>query len=400
MKKVWFTVLFFLSLILFAGCQAEDVVPTEPEGDFSVTVEVLSLEGEKLFSQVIRFFSDTEKNFVEILDDAIDLDYTNSEFGAFITGVAGIYPPEHGVTWNYWFSILIDGELSWTGLDSIQVEDQKTITFQISTMLDETDLWVDQVIYSFIESRLASYINLEEMHFTVVLALNKLKNAGYGVPSVSSLSGTSPTLLRDSISNAYKTAVFEVALGLNTDLTLSYLESATSSNHYEAISQLSALTLLESTHAKVNELIAMLIVSTPTYMDADYAGMVLAALSHYKEVSGVQTFMNTMILEIEEVLTLEGITSWGSANAASTAQAILGLVSIGENPREITQTETEAEFDLIASLKIYEVTAGFKYTSSDLNPDLAFSTPQGFAALVVYKLYRDTWGNPPIDLHR
>ncbi len=400
MKKVWFTVLFFLSLILFAGCQTEDVVPTEPEGDFSVTVEVLSLEGEKLFDQVIRFFSDTEQNFVEILDDAIDLDYTNSQYGAFITGVAGIYPPENGVTWNYWFSILIDGELSWTGLDTVEVEDGKTITFQISTMLDETDLWVDQVIYSFLETRLASYINQDQMHFTVVLALNKLKSAGYDVPSVSSLAGTSPTLLRDSISNAYKTAVFEVALGLNTDATLSYLETASASNHYEAISQLSALTLLNSTHAKVDQLIAMLISSTPEYMDADYAGMVIAALSHYSEVDGVQAWINTMILEIEEVLTFEGITSWGSANAASTAQAILGLVSLGLTPREVTQTGLEVEFDLIAALQIYETLSGFKYTSSDSNLDLAFSTPQGFAALVVYKIYRDTWGNPKVDLHR
>jgi hypothetical protein len=400
MKKVWFTVLFFLSLILFAGCQTEDVVPTEPEGDYSVTVEVLSLEGEKLFDQVIRFFSDTEQNFVEILDDAIDLDYTISQFGAFITGVAGIYPPENDVTWNYWFSILIDGELSWTGLDTVEIEDGKTITFQISTMLDETDLWVDQIIYSFIETRLASYINQDQMHFTVVLALNKLKNAGYDVPSVSSLAGTSPTLLRDSISNAYKTATFEVALGLNTDATLTYLETASASNHYEAISQLSALTLLDSTHAKVDQLIAMLISGTPEYMDADYAGMVISALSHYFEVDGVQAFIDTMILEIEEVLTMEGITSWGSANSASTAQAILGLVSLGLNPREVTQTGFEVEFDLIAALQMYEILSGFKYTSSDSNPDLAFSTPQGFAALVVYKLYRDTWGNPPVDLHR
>jgi hypothetical protein len=46
----------------------------------------------------------------------------------------------------------------------------------------------------------------------------------------------------------------------------------------------------------------------------------------------------------------------------------------------------------------YELNGGFKWMITDENPDLMFSTPQAFSALVAYKLSRDIWGFPATHL--
>jgi len=53
---------------------------------------------------------------------------------------------------------------------------------------------------------------------------------------------------------------------------------------------------------------------------------------------------------------------------------------------------------LIEALLLYEVDGYFKWQLSSASADMAFSTPQVFAALVAYKLFRDVYGTPAFDL--
>jgi hypothetical protein len=114
-------------------------------------------------------------------------------------------------------------------------------------------------------------------------------------------------------------------------------------------------------------------------------------------VKHVIDIVDTYIAYLNENQTPEGIESWGSSNAASTAMVILGLVAQGIHPR--SEGFTVEDVDLIEALINYYTEDGFNWLMNSEEVDLMFSTPQAFAALVAYKIYRDVWGNPPVYLY-
>jgi hypothetical protein len=131
-------------------------------------------------------------------------------------------------------------------------------------------------------------------------------------------------------------------------------------------------------------------------MDSDYAGMALLALALYREQSSLELAIEGYLDFIGSNLTTTGISAWGSPNSSSTAAVVLGLVAHGIHPRsEAYQT---SGVDLIEALLLYSHDGAFKWTIDAETADLQFSTPQVFAALVAYKLYRDVYGNPPFAL--
>ncbi len=284
--------------------------------------------------------------------------------------------------------------MSNVGIDDIELVDGIKLSFKESTMLDETDQWVDDVIYAFIDEYIDLYITADAASYHVMAAIKQLFDRGYVVPELSTESYAYPSLSEDTIANLFKSSVTAYAFDLPTTSLSGALTTMTSTNHYDSVSLLNAYHVLGTTPNP--SIIDDLIQSTPTYMDADYAGMVLNALSPYQEDSEVELFMNDMLDYIQDHLTLNGVESWGNPNASSTAAVVLGLVATGINPR--SSEYTSEGNDLIEALKLYEVDAAYKYLLSDEQADLAFSTPQVFAALVAYKLYRDVWGNPATNL--
>lgn len=390
MKKVWLTGLIFLSVVLLAGCQ-EDIVETSLG---SLDIEVLDLSGDVLFSEEVTYDLTTEDTLFQVLDQAVDLDYSVFDLGTLVNGIENHYPKEYGVTYNYWYAIYVDDVMSSVGIDEIELVDGMKISFKESTMLDETDLWVDDVIYAFIDEYTDLYITEEATSYHVVSAIKQMFDRGYEAPELNEVNYQHPALSDDTIANLFKSSVTAYGFGLPTTTLETSLTTMVSTNHYDSVSLLNAYHLLGVEPS--TSLVDSLIESTPAYMDADYAGMVLNALSPYQEDSEVQLFVDDMLTYIEDHLTSSGVESWGNPNASSTAAVVLGLVASGINPR--SQTYTTEETDLIEALKLYEVNATFKYLLSDEQADLAFSTPQVFAALVAYKLYRDVWGNPATNL--
>jgi len=405
MKKVWLIVLIFFSMALLAGCQEVElsepvisdpttVVPTEIVEEDTFLVEVVNLSGDVLASQSIVYDAEDEKTVAELIDQHMGLDYMVYDIGWFVQGVADIYPTEFGVTYNYWFSIYVNDELSFIGIEEIIYEENLTITFKESTMLDATELEVDRVIQDFLTHHFDTYVNDDVVHYGVYAALKQLKTRGYHNLDLSS----TVTLSKDTIGNLYKAAVIEMVKEVDTANTLALLEEASTTNVYEAISLLYGLIMLGGSESQINDLVDLIITTENSYMDADYAGMVISVLSYVKDYEGVAEFTQDMITYIQSELSHEGVTSWGSANAASTAQVILGLVAQGISPR--SETYTTEDVDLVEALLLYEMQGAFKYQLTQSANDMSFSTPQAFQALVAYKIYRDTWGNPPFELHR
>jgi len=390
MKRFGILVLFFLSLVLFAGCRTT-------EGKL-VFVEVIALDGDVLLSEEITF-EDDGISLLDLIDEAIDLDYQMSEYGAFISGIGGFYPREHGITWNYWFSLYVDDEMSMTGLDQVELRDGIKISFIESTMLDEVDLWVDDMIIAFIDAHLEDYLNETSFEINVGLAYHHLSQFNPTYAPMNELLSTPFRPSAETLSGIYQNIILDRIYSENLDTHKALIEAENADNVYSAITQLIGLMMTSSTSNKIDSLVSTLTSTTPEYMDADYAGMLLQALSFeaIENQTGVAIKIEDMLTYIASNISDEGMVAYGNANASSTAQVILGFVSQGLNPRG--EAYTIEGVDLIEALKTFQIDEAFKYTLANNDADLAFSTPQAFAALVMYKIYRDSFSNPAVSLY-
>jgi len=389
MKKFWTIVLFFLSLVALAGCQVE----TEPTVELlSFKVEVVEVDNEVLFSRNIEYVEGETKTVVELIDEAIGLDYQVYPFGYFVNGVANLYPKEYGVTYNYFFSIFVDDVAITTGIENVSLTENMVISFREVTLLDETDRQVDVLIQTFIENHLSTYVSLAALEPNVVAALRHLNARNYFAPQLGSLVPKPTVYPTDTISNAFKSTILAKSFVSNTDTIKDALLLMDAQNHYESISLLNALTMVQATGSVRTAIVDDLLASTPDFMDADYAGMLLLALAPYATYEGVNLQVAEMVTYIKENLSEDGVTSWGSANSASTATVILGLIAHAIDPRGVDY-QTEG-VDLIEALLQYEVDGAYKWTLESEETDMMFSTPQVFAALVAYKIYRDVYLKP------
>jgi len=387
MKKIWLAVLVSLSFVILAGCQDQELLNDGP----SFTVEVASNEGVTLLSEVIMLVEGDERTTVEIIDEAIDLDYSNSSYGNFVNGVGGFYPTEYGITYNYYFMIIVDREAIATGIDDIELRDGMEIIFQETTMLDPTDVLVDRLIFLYAEAYRDMYITDAAINHYVVAALGHLADKGYIDPLTPPAYQANVTTIQE----AFKTAVFQKTFDLDFSQTLTALNGFTSTDSYSAVSHLSALSLLEGDEQKINDLLDML--TALTIDDAEYAGMLMQAFSSYEQdVNSVNTAINLLVPVIQNNLTTSGITSWGSPSSSATAMVVIGLIAKGIDPRG--DDFSTDHVDLIEALLLYETDGYFKWQLSNESADMLFSSPQVFAALVTYKIFRDVWGTPAFDL--
>jgi len=389
MKKIWFAVLVLLVSVGLAGCQEADTLSFE--------VEVIDLNGEVLLNQSIDFTEEATMPIIDMIDQEIGIDYTSYDIGLFVNGVADYYPTEYGVTYNYYYSFLINDEIATVGIDQLELEDGMKLTFKEVTTLDVTDQKVDQLIQSFIDQHLSLYLNDNTFDHYVLAAINQLDLHGYmGPVLLTDLIPNSYLLMeRETIANTFKMTIVEKAYQRNLDDTKTALSGFVADNPYDAATLLNALTMTDGSSTQISDLINIL-TSTPSFMDADYAGMILLALAPYIDNQLTTQTINDMESFIQTVLTENGVESWGNANSSSTATVILGLVAHGINPRSTTYSTNDV--DLIEALLTYELDGAYKWLLADEQADMAFSTPQVFSALVAYKIYRDVYGNPAFNL--
>jgi hypothetical protein len=314
-----------------------------------------------------------------------------------INGVGGHYPKEYGASYNYYYQIIVDGTPIMTGLDQVVYEDDMTIEFVETSTLSAFDQQVDDFIYDFIETHMDTYITDSAVDYNVLSAVYQLNMRNYIDLDVTSrytyenISITQESFADLSVGNLMKLAIYMTIEHLDTTPLKDHLLTLDVTNAYELTSYLQALSMLGETDQD-----AALSLINHTLEDPDFIGMSYTALYGYEALDGFDTYMTSSYTYIETTLSEDGIVSWGNANASSTAQLILGLVAQGINPQdEAYQTNT---IGLVEALMAYELNGGFKWMITDENPDLMFSTPQAFSALVAYKLSRDIWGFPATHL--
>jgi len=407
MKKALSVLFVLLVIFTLAGCQGivptDETVLTETPSEViesptiienPIIFELFALDQSLLLSKVISYPVDTELSVFEVIVNHIDMDYTMSQWGAFINGIMGHYPKEFGSSYNYMFTLYVNDVISNVGISEITYTEGLKITFkeEFSSWLDQTDYLVDQIIYRFIDERLTEYINDDFIDYHVLSALYLLKTKGYISIDLKSLVND-PALIDQN--NVVKSAFIQSIFNLDTTSTKNDLEATTITGPWQAVNILTALSLLNGSETVIHGLIDT-VAQTFDFMDPDYVGMAMLALAkhktHQKTIDILPVFESFIISNLTE----QGISSWGSANASSTATVIIGLIAQGYHPR--SEVFSVNGTDLIEALLLYYSDGAFKWQASSESLDLIFSTPQAFAALVVYKLSRDVWGNPPVDL--
>ncbi|MFH0767691.1 MAG: hypothetical protein V1920_06330, partial [Bacillota bacterium] len=115
MKKIWFAVLVLLVSTMLAGCQESETM--------SFKVEVVNVTGTVLLSESIIFAEDDEETLIDLVDEQVGLDYSVYDIGVFVNGVGGFYPTEYGITYNYYYSLFVDGIPTSTGIQDLDIQD-------------------------------------------------------------------------------------------------------------------------------------------------------------------------------------------------------------------------------------------------------------------------------------
>jgi hypothetical protein len=253
------------------------------------------------------------------------------------------------------------------------------------TQLDETDQSVNKSIDLFLDNLVDNYVSETYVNDSILASIYHLDPKDKET-YIRNHVDENMVLNRDNTSLLLNALVFESVLGKSLVTSKNILESKVTTNPYEAPTLLHAAYMTDLSQTKIDEYIQVIIDTDPEWMDADYAGMALLALSPYLDVAEVKAYIDQLIIYIISTLSAEGVVSWGNANSSSTATVIIGLLAIGENPRN--EKYTVDGIDLIEALMTYEVNGAFKWMSSDTDVDMMFSTPQAFAALALYQIYR------------
>lgn len=384
MKKIVTLFLIVFSLMMIAGCQTNS--PLE------LTVQVVDQSNDVRFEKTIQYSEGAFDGVLEAIESEVLMDYEMSEYGAFIKGVGGIYPTDS----SYWYSIYVDDIYSEVGIVELTLEDQMVIEFRETSMKDALALEVDQSIYSFVDQLVEDYISDEKIDYYVFAAYQKLQTFNTRLKTIESLLTkekikTDYSVISD-LPSAFRSAIYFKALGLNLDLTATYLSgSSVNEGPYAVYSYYPLVLSKYIINQTVDEVHLGQLSSETTISDADYAGMALQLLSLDSDSYDVR--INEILTYLKETVTKDGFLDYsGKASASSTAQVVLGLVSLGINPRSFEN------IDLIEALMSYQVEGGFKNHQTGA-VDLMFSTPQVFSSLVVYKLFNDTYQNPKTSLY-
>lgn len=357
----------------------------------SFYVELINFEGETLIEEIVFYDPTSETSLVQLIDEVVDLDYATYDFGTMINGIDGNYPKEYGLTYNFFYEIRVDDVASQTGIDLISYAPGTKISFVETTYLSELDLKVDAYIYDFIENNISDFISEEFIDYSVLSAVHQLNYKGYididlaEYYTYENLELVTEDINTLSISDLFRLGIYQSIENIDLTTYFNHLNTQTASNAYELITYLQAYHLNDQT----NQNLATTLMDE-TFVDPDFVGLALLALDKYSDLESFDTYLDSALTYIKSSMTSTGISSWGSANASSTAAIILGLVAQGINPQN-----EDYQIDglgLVDMLMLYETNGVFKWTIDSTEVDLMFSTPQAFAALVAYKLARDVYG--------
>lgn len=300
----------------------------------------------------IHYHEDENLTVLEHLKATFTVDYTESDFGVFINAI-GPLNTQHG---NF-LSISQNGEALMVGIDQVTYENEDHLTFTLTWWDDEAKDYYDKV-QLFIDNHKDTFIDNQNEY--VLTALSH-------VQSLEAVEKDMTTEMNPLI----KQVLALRAQGVDVESHQTALNDILSFSHPYAAS-LAVLALYDYEHFDDTEFLALV-------ADEDFQALDLDTLSLIAVALDALNYEGDLLNQIETILVTDAFNHPYGQNSATFANVIIGLISLGVDPRTI---EDEG-VNLMDTLFEYILDDGsFKYTLSDETADLMFSTPQGFLALV------------------
>ena len=358
MRKVYSFLSFLILSVLLVACNTNDT--------FLFVLE--DIDGKVLIYEKINY---DNVSILSSLDEALELDYTEFDFGVMVNGIEGFYPLEYGITFNYFLSLEVNGSDSMVGIGDLEYSEDLSIKFKEATMLSEIDLLVDEIVYN-----MENTIEIANVDYTLLASLMQAQAYNY---NLFDLSNYNYDLKVDSVGSAFNSVVANLVLNELTEAQINEVLALEASGPYNLISYINTLNVLGENELRLTN--AKKAVDSISFFDADTAAMMIVALAGIQD-GEVEAYIEELILYLEEQVTEDGIISFTKASSASTAQTILALIALGEGP-------VLNDVNLIEALIGFHTETGFVNNLNDENVDLMFATPQSYAALITYKIARD-----------
>lgn len=365
--------------------------------DKVITISVKGVDG-TVESNVIGVNDTYDGSVYDLLNATFDVTATLGAYGHFISGLGDLQP-----TNGAYISFSKNGESSMVGVDSAIFDDGDEFLFEL-IWWDTTAESVSNGIDLFLENQAANYVNATTIDYSVMAALSKLGKVEDFVTDAevqAYVDGLTITTGNDY----FKAIVILEAAGLDATSLKESLNGIAAPGGYGTTGyQLQAFNTSTTTvDYSVFEMLALAdyAINTPVIAGIDSGAIGILALSNYLETEVDAAITTDWVSFIKDSQTENGAVldkdfGWGSTeNSATTAQAIIGLVSVNVNPKggDATLTDmTKLNYDLVARLCEFQNTDGsFDWLMDAEEADLAFSTPQAFLALAAYYEYSNLY---------
>ncbi len=368
--------------------------------DKVITISVKSVDG-TVETSTIGVNDDYEGTVFDLLDASFEVTATVSQYGHYITGLEDLQP-----TNGAYISFTKNGVASMVGVDTATYDDGDEFSFEL-VWWDMTEKAVSDGIDLFLENQASNYVNATTIDYSVMAALAQLGVVEEYVTDaevqayVDGLDITTAT-------GYFKAIVILEAAGLDATTLYSDLNAIAAPAVFGGTGyQLQAFNVnTTTTDFSAFETAALTNLAssgnTPVDLGVDSGAITVLALSNYKEETGVDSLIGDWVSYIKTNQTENGAIldkdfGWGaSENGATLAQAVVGLVSVGVNPKggDTTMADmTKLNYDLVNRLCEYQNADGsFNWLLEDTEPNLGFTTPQGFLALVTYYEFSNSYG--------
>ena len=264
------------------------------------------------------------------------------------------------------------------------------------TLLDR----VDATIEAFVDHYGAYYLQPETYDYQVVAAMKDLDVLSQYSTDTAALSthilasDTSSLTLGQWYKSIVTLQSLDVDVSTFVDAHLdTLLASSSSIGQYSSPTTLWITTLLDHENydsyqqAALNDLTQT---NTPRLNDIDWGASIALSLFLHREDPAVATVLEEYFTWLPTVQEEDGAFienyAWSVANAAIIANVMLTLVAFEMDPCAVPFTTGSQS--MVEKLLSYSNPDGsFQYGSSDEDPDLAFTTPLAFTALVAYQQF-------------
>ncbi len=384
MKKLFSVTIMLFIIMGLTGC-VEDAAS-------SVTI-YLDNEGE-IVTNVLEFNDTYEGTLLQLIEESITVEYTESEYGKYLTAIGDLHPLE-----GSYIAFSKNGEPSMVSVEQAEFTNEDEFKFEIS-WYDMTSKAVYDGINLFLLNLAEDYVNDTYIDYNVATALGGLgvlEDYVTDTEVVQYVNGLPAVTVQDY----YKIIMILNAADIDSESYISDLNDMVTPGSYGQTAY--GIIALQNENSLVNvtdtisNLLAYYDTNTPYSEGLDTGAISLVALSTFEPSTEVTNLIDQYTEWIqEEQLDSGGIktrdmvygetTYPGTENAATISMVILGLLAVGENPNGADYLQ--GSNTLITRLLEFQTDTGsFDYLlTDDLIEDLQFSTPQAFLALVEYQL--------------